>query len=108
MNLPVQEDSTQALVKVLEKPREHLFEDAGLGASRSALGELIALVILQDLLNWVSSRKWNELLVLGDVLPVVDEDRLDAIWDRQADRWAVKESVLLYIKTELESNQSVW
>lgn len=98
MSLPVQEDSTQALVKVLEKPRQHLFEDAGLGASRSALGELIALVILQDLLDWVSSRKGNQLLVLGDVLPVVDEDRLDAIGDWKADRRAVEKSVLLYIK----------
>ena len=37
-------------------------------------------VVFEDLVDRVDVGDWHQLLVLGDVLPVVDEEGLDVIW----------------------------
>lgn len=37
-------------------------------------------IVLQDLVDRVDMGNWHQLLVLGDIFPVVDEQRLDVVW----------------------------
>ena len=56
---------------------------------------LVIEVVVQDLVDRLGSWKWDKLLVLGNVLPVVDENRLDVVWYWKVDRWSSVESLLL-------------
>ena len=98
-NLPVKEDLSEALVKVHPKPRDHLLQDVGLGASGRTPRKFVRLVLAQDRVDREGNWERHQLLVLRDVFPIVNEDRLDAIGDRQLDRWPSEESGLLEVRT---------
>lgn len=48
--------------------------------------------------------KGDDLVVLGDILPVINEDGLQTIWDLELDRWSSVKSVLLNV---MLANKSV-
>jgi hypothetical protein len=93
--LPVQQNAAEALVKVLPQASHRLLQNVQRGTALRAVRLLVSEVVVQDLVDRVGVRERNELLVFGDILPVVDEQRLDVIRHRQLDGRAVVEVVLL-------------
>lgn len=85
MSLPVQENSAEALVKVLAQSGDGLLQYIKRSRALNAVGALIDKVVIQDLVDWMRMRQGNQLLVLGDVLPIVNQKTLDVIWDRELD-----------------------
>lgn len=77
---PVKKDPSQAPVKVLAQTSNSLLQDIHLWRLWYPVGTLVIEVVLQDFVDRVDMGNWNQLLVLGDILPVVDEQRLDVIW----------------------------
>lgn len=77
---PVKKNPSQAPVKVLAQASDGLLEDIHLWRPWYPVGTLVLEVILQDLVDGVDMGNGDKLLVLGDVLPVIDEQRLYVIW----------------------------
>ena len=95
MDLPVQQDAAEGLVKVLAQAGHGLLEDVERGAALLAVRLLVGEVVVEDRVDRVDVRERDELLVLGDILPVVHEQRLNMIGDGDLDGGTVVEVVLL-------------
>lgn len=94
-SLPVEEDTAKGLVKVLLESGECLMQDVNLRGTLRTLRRLVSSVVLEDLGDGLGVGEGDQLVVLGDVLPVINKDSLQAIWDLELDRWSSVESVLL-------------
>lgn len=93
--VPVQQDATQALVKVLEQAGDCLLQNLERRGALHVLGALVREVVVEDLGDGLLVGEGHKLLVLGDVLPVVDQEGLEMVGDRNLDRRATVEGVLL-------------
>lgn len=93
--LPVEENSTQALFEILLQASHGLLKDIHAGRAFLTISTFICKIVIQDLLNGVCVRQWNKLLVLGDVLPVINQEGFQVVWHDQFDGWARMESILL-------------
>lgn len=109
-NIPVKQDATEALVKVLAESGNGLLHDIERGAIGVAVGALVVEVRLQDLVDGVRVRQGQDLLVLGDVLPVVDEDGLQVVRQVKLDRRPGVECILLgeRKRVSVRINYVVW
>jgi hypothetical protein len=85
VDLPIQQDATQALVKVLEQACDCLLQNLKRGGALYVLGALVGEVVVEDLGDGLLVGEGHELLVLGDVLPIVDEERLEMVGDWNLD-----------------------
>lgn len=85
-NLPVEEDPGERPLKVLSKTSKSLLKNIRKRGALFAMGPLVSEVIINNLVDGVRMRDGNELVVLGDVLPVVYENGLDVVGDREFDR----------------------
>ena len=77
--IPVQQETAEAFVKVAEQALDGLFQDLHGSGSLYALGSLLFQIIVQDLGNRVRMRHGDQLLALGDILPVVDKQGFEMI-----------------------------
>jgi len=59
------------------------------------LGALVGEIVVEDLGDGLLVGEGDKLLVLGDVFPIVDEEGLEMVGDRNLNRWAAVEGVLL-------------
>ena len=59
------------------------------------LRALLGQVVFHDLGDWLLVGEGHKLLVLRDILPIVDQERLEVIGNRNLDRRAVVKGVLL-------------
>lgn len=87
-SLPVKKNTTNAKRKVLAKTSNSLLKKIPLRRTRDTLLALILKILLQHLVDRNTSRNGNQLAMLANVLPVVNEDRLDVVWEINADLWA--------------------
>lgn len=76
----VQKDATKSLLKVFLQTSNDLEENVSLRGSSLASGLFKIEVVIQDLVDRLGSWQGDELLVLGDILPIIDENRLDVVW----------------------------
>ncbi len=95
-NVPIQQDAAETLVKVLAKSSDGLLENVEGGGAILASRALILHVVLEDLVHGVGVREGNELLVLGNILPIVDQERLELVGNDEPDRRSGVERVLLF------------
>jgi hypothetical protein len=96
-SLPVEENATEGLVKVLTESSNGLLQDIQGGAALLAVRALEGEVVVENLIDGVGMWERDELLVLGDILPVVDEHCLKMVGHRQLDGGTVVKVVLLRI-----------
>lgn len=87
-NLPVKKNTTNAKAEILAKTSNSLLKKIPLRSARRTLLALILKILLQDLIDRNPRRNRDQLAMLANVLPVVNEDRLDVIWKINADLWA--------------------
>ena len=92
----VQQDLAKALVEILSKAMDGLLQDIVLGGSDATLLQLVGGVHFQDLVDWMRHGKGDEGLVLGHLLPVIDEDGLEIVGHGDLDREFVGEGVFLF------------
>ena len=79
----VEKDAAEALSEVLLQPGDDLLQNVRFGRSLAALELLFLVVLVEDLIVRDLGRQRDEEEVLGDVFPVVDQDRLQVVgaWD---------------------------
>lgn len=53
------------------------------------------VVIVKNLLDWGLRWEDDEIALAGDLLPVVDENRLEDVWNEKSDCWLG--AVLLFL-----------
>lgn len=94
-NVPVQENPAQSLLKVLTESGNDFFEDIHAGGSFFSVGSLVGQIVVQNLAHWLRVRKGDELVVLGDILPVVYQHSLNVVGYRDIDHGLVVKGVLL-------------
>lgn len=70
-NSPVEEDPGERPLKVLSKTSKSLLENIRKGRAFLAVGPLVSEVVVNDLVDGVRMGNGNELVVLGDVFPVI-------------------------------------
>jgi hypothetical protein len=93
--LPVEQDATEALVKVLAQAGDGLLENVHGSAALLAVRLLVGEIVVQNLLDRMDVGQRNELLILGHILPVVDKQRLNMVGNWELDGGTVVEVVLL-------------
>lgn len=93
----VQKYTAEGLVEVLAETGDCFFENVQRGAAFLSIGLLIDKVVIQDLVDRVGVWKRYHLIVFGDILPIVDENRLEMIWQRNLNRRPVVEIILLWL-----------
>ena len=87
-DIPVKKDTTNAKRKVLAKTSNSLLKKVPLRRTRGTFLALILKILFEDLIDCNTSWNRDQLAVLADVLPVVNEDRLNVVWEINADLWA--------------------
>lgn len=97
INLPVQKDAAEALIEVLTQSGDGLLKHIKRGGALGTVGTLVLEIVVENLIDRVRVWKGNQLLVLGDILPVIDEQGLDVIRDWKLDGGATVKVVLLSI-----------
>ena len=95
LDSPIKKNTAKSLLKVLPETSNNFLEDVHTSRPCWAILAFSVEIILKDLLDWFVMRKRNELVILGDILPVVNEHRLDVIRDRQVDHGLAVERLLL-------------
>lgn len=84
--LPVQKNSAKTLLKVLLQTSNNLVQDVGWGTASLSSRLFVLEVIVENNVDGLSGGKWDELEILCDILPVVDEDCLNVVGDDELDR----------------------
>jgi hypothetical protein len=86
----------QGLVKVLAQAVDGLLEDIELRRPLLTPLALVVEVVVENDIDWLGVRDRDQLVLVGDVLPVVDEQALEQVRDRELDRGSVVERLLLW------------
>jgi hypothetical protein len=84
--LPVQKNSTKTLLKVLLQTSNNLVQDVGWGTASLSSRLFVLEVIIENNIDGLSGGKWNELEIFCDILPIIDENRLNVVGDDELDR----------------------
>lgn len=92
---PVEKDPRQRPLKVLAQSGKGLLEYVGDSRVLAAPWALVGEVVGEDLGDGMRVRDGHQLVVFGDVLPVVDEDGLDVVRDGELDGGAGVEALVL-------------
>ena len=83
----VQEQATEAVIEVVAQAFDKFFEKIGIGGASGTPPTLDSVVVGENDIDRLLRRQGDEKKVLCDVLPVVDEDRLEEVGKRNADFW---------------------
>lgn len=94
-DIPVQQYSAESLFEILSEPSNDFFQDIHARRRFFPVWALKVQVILENLGHGLGVGEWHELVVLGDVFPVVDQHCLDVVWDGDVDHGLVVERILL-------------
>ncbi len=68
---------------------------------RVTVGPLRDEIVVDNLVDRMRVGERDQLVVLGDILPIVDKDSLDMVRDRDPDRRACVEAIFLLRGLEL-------
>jgi hypothetical protein len=98
--MPIKQNSTKGFVKVLPQTGNSLLKNVQRRTSFLTVWLLVGEVVVQDLVNRVCMGQRDQLLVLGDVLPVVYKEGFNMIGDWELDRGPGEEGVLLRLVSE--------
>lgn len=93
----VQQDAAQCLVEILLNALNNLLQNVCIGAARNALCPFLLFVPLEDGCYCILAWKGDEVEVLSNLLPVVNEQRLELVGHWDADSWSGAECFLLFI-----------
>lgn len=92
---PIQQDPPEALFKVLLDAYDDFLEEIGVRGAESAFAFFFVKVRVEDDVDGGLGRKWDKGEILGDVLPVVDQDGFEVVGNEEADRRARVECFFL-------------
>jgi UDP-2,3-diacylglucosamine pyrophosphatase LpxH len=93
--LPVQQEAPESLVEIISETGDRFLQDVHGSTARLAVRALMCEVVVQDFVDGMHMRKGDELMILGDVFPIVDEQGFDVVGDRNLDRWPIIEVLFL-------------
>lgn len=79
-NLPIKKNTADAKAEILAKTSNSLLKKIPLRSTRRTLFALILKILLQNLIDRNTSGNRDQLAVLANVFPVVNENRLDVVW----------------------------
>lgn len=103
----VQKDATEGFVEVLLDAGDAFFEDVGVGGAGATGHVLGGRVLLQELGGGDCGGNHRELLLFGDLLPVVDENGFQLIGDKESDGWTADEVFFLLARRYDEHVSSI-
>jgi hypothetical protein len=83
--LSVEKAARDSDVGVCFQSFERFFEEVGIDVARLFLAVLV--VVVKDLLDWILGWENDEVVLAGDLLPVVDQNCLENVWDEKSDGW---------------------
>lgn len=84
-NIPIQQYPAQSLFKVLSESSNDLFKYVHACRALFTMSPLAGEVVVQNLIDRFCVRKGYELIVLGDVLPVIYQQGLDVVGHGEVD-----------------------
>lgn len=97
ISLPVEENAAEALVEVLAQSGDGLLKHVKRGGALRTVWPLVLEIMVEDLIDWVRVWKGNQLLVFGNILPVIHHHGFEVIRDWEFDGGATVKIVLLDI-----------
>lgn len=91
----VEQDSSYAHLKILPDTVNNLLEQIGLRRAEVAVSFFLIEIQGHDLVDGIFCGERDEGQILGDVLPVIDENGFKGVGEGYADRGSRVESLLL-------------
>ena len=95
-NIPIKQNSAQRLFKVFPETGHDFFKDVHAGAVWFPVPLFMLEIIVENSVYGLTMRERNELIVLGNILPVVYQHRLNMIWHGQMYHRFIVKGIFLF------------
>ena len=99
----IQQDASQASLEIVFHAHDDLLQEIRFCGAEPTLALFLFEIGVQDAVDRVRGRQRDEGHALGDVFPIIDENRFEMVGKGEADCWTAKEGFFLY-KTVLVSS----
>lgn len=95
-HVPVEKYSAKSLLEIFPEAGDHLLQNVHARRTLFSTWPLNNKIILKDLGHRFGMRQRNKLVVLGNVLPIINQHGLHVIRNGYVDHWLAVEGIFLW------------